>query len=57
MRRQTSGRRRPGQPEQVEALEIGGVETNELRDGVAHEHRLRADVAQRLVQRLQEVAA
>src|SRR4030095_4202952 len=38
-------------------LEAGGIEPDQLGDGVAEQHRLRADRAQRLIERLQQVTA
>src|SRR5688572_21911787 len=57
MRGQSAGGSRAGETEQIETLEVSRIEANQLGDRVAEEHRLRANVAERLVECFQELRA
>ncbi len=55
VRRQPAGGGRAGQVQQIQALEIGGVEADARRHQIAHEHGLRAETASGFVQRLEQL--
>src|SRR3954471_2519013 len=55
--RQLAGGGRSGQQQEIETFKVGRIEADQPGDEIADEHRLRADLAQRLVDLLQQLGA
>jgi hypothetical protein len=55
--RQLASRGRPRQQQEVETFEVGRIEADQPGDKIADEHRLRTDLAQHLVDLLQQLGA